>query len=446
MLIFVYTKHMRVYLDYAASTPVDPRVFEAMKPYFSEKFGNAGSLHSYGQEAMGAVDRAREIVAKAIGARFEEIIFTSSATEANNLALRGVLSALMQNDKIQDLNDKSSSKSKTPSNLSFGFSHRGFKPRIIISSIEHESIHETARELESKGIEVVHVPVNKEGIIDLKRFERELTKKTFLVSIMYANNETGMIQPIAEIAKIIRQFKEKSKTQNLNDKSRSKTKGQNALSLGFSHLGLQKGPLLHVDAVQAFNYLDCRVNELHVDMMTLSSHKIYGPKGAGCLYVRDNEKKVLIPILTGGGQEFGLRSSTENVPAIVGFGRAAELVSNSRELENRRLSDLRNYLWTGLRKIYRKAVMNGSMNRRLPNNINFYVPGIKAEEMLIRLDLAGIAASSGSACKSRALDKSHVLSAMGYNADRSKNSIRLTLGRETTKADINYFLKKIAAK
>lgn len=368
-----------IYLDYAASTPVDPLVLKAMKPYFSEKFGNAGSIHSYGQEAMAALDYSRETIAKSIGANFNEIIFTSSATEANNLALRNV--------------NKGS--------------------RIIVSSIEHESVLETVKDLESQGVEVVYIPVNGSGIIDLSKLKKAINERTELVSIMYANNEVGSIQPIAEIAKVIRQYKDKN--------------GQ--------------GPKLHTDAVQAFQYLDCNVNNIHVDMMTLSSHKIYGPKGAGALYVRNLE--FLKPILAGGGQEFGFRSSTENIPAIVGFAKAAEIAQGIREKESERVSALRDYLWKNIKRIYPKAQINGSIKERLPNNLNIYLPGMRSEDLIIKLDLRGIAVSSGSACEARSLEPSYVIEALGFSKKRAMESIRITLGRPVQKRDIDNLLSAI---
>ena len=283
----------KIYLDYAATTPVDPAVLRAMRPYFSEKFGNAGSLHSFGQEAISALDVARETIAASIGADFREIIFAGSATEANNLAIRGVV------DKLKIINSKLQ------------------KPRIIVSAIEHESILETARDLEKKGVDVVYLPVSKTGIVDLKKLATSLNKNTVLVSVMYANNEIGTVQPIKKIAEVIREFK-------------------------------KDHPILfHTDASQAFQFLDCSVAELGVDLMTISSHKIYGPKGAGALYIKGSNKKStandlsLIPQITGGGQEFGARSGTENIPAIVGFAKAAKLIARSRQVENKRIAELR---------------------------------------------------------------------------------------------------------
>ncbi|MDP2598477.1 MAG: cysteine desulfurase family protein [Candidatus Liptonbacteria bacterium] len=308
----------KIYLDYAASTPVDPRVFEAMRPYFTEKFGNPGSLHSFGQEAIAAVDKSRETIAKALGADFREVIFTGSATEANNLALRGVIKRFEY--RI--------------SNIEY--------PRIIISAIEHESVLETARDLEREGIEVVYLPVDRRGVVDLEKLKEALNERTVLVSIMHANNEIGTAQPLFEIHRIIEDFKKRNSSipQFLNC------------------------PLLHSDCAQAFQFLDCDVDALGVDLMTLSAHKIYGPKGIGALYVRQGkEKNVKLPdsrfqildsIATGGGQEFGLRSGTENVPLIVGFAKAVELAIAVREKEARRIGDLRDRFWAELKKIAQK--------------------------------------------------------------------------------------------
>ena len=388
----------RIYLDYASTTPLDPRVEAAMRPYLQGKFGNPSSLHSFGQEAMAALDKSRETLANLIGAKFNEVVFTSSATEANNLALRGAIS-----------------------NFEFLISNK-FKPRIIVSSIEHESILETAKDLERTGVEVIYLPVDKKGFVDLRKLEESLNENTVLVSIMHANNETGVIQNISEISKIVRNSK---------------------FEIPNSKLGAV-WPLLHTDASQAFQYLDCNVENLGVDLMTLSSHKIYGPKGAGCLYVRGldsaGKRSSIAEITTGGGQEFEMRSGTENIPAIVGFTKAAELVTNLRELESRRVGKLCDYLWVRLKKSVKGAKLNGDDKKRLPSNLNVYFPGISAEDMLIKLDLNGVAVSAGSACAARSLEPSRVLLAMGFNEKRAKGSIRFTLGRMTTKKDIDNFL------
>ena len=395
----------KIYLDYAATTPVDSAVLAAMKPYFEKRFGNAGSLHSFGQEAMAALDDSREKIAKAIGADFREIIFTGSATEASNLALRGaVMASGVKNSKI------------------------------IISTIEHKSILETCRDLESEGAEVIYLPASREGIIDLKKLKATLDERTILVSVMYANNEIGTIEPISKISEIIKNFRDELKTIY---------------------------PLFHTDAVQAFHYLDCDVQKLGVDLMTLSAHKIYGPKGIGVLFMKRgtwNMKHkqndmfyasifMLHPTITGGGQEFGLRSGTENMPLIVGFAKAIELAGKAREKESKRVSELRNYFWKQIKKIYPEAQLNGptiSVNQlnqyksaRLPNNLNIYFPKLRAEDLLVKFDLAGVAVSAGSACSARGTEPSHVLKACGFPLERIKSSLRITLGRPTTKAEID---------
>lgn len=408
-----------IYLDYAATTPVDMRVARAMEPYFGVtggKFGNPGSLHSFGQEAIAAVDRARETIAKSIGAEFREIIFTGTATEANNLALRGIVGTLrMANAGLKD----------------------GQNPRVIVSTIEHESILETARDLERDGVEVIYLPVNTHGIVDLEKMKASLNERTILVSVMYANNEIGVIQPISKIAKIIQEFRNRqSPTGN-------------------------RLPVFHTDAAQAFQFFDCDVREIGVDLMTLSSHKIYGPKGAAALFVRGTGGKqknksdiaVLRPIIFGGGQEFGLRSGTENVPSLVGFAKAIELVAAVREKESKRIGVLKDYLWRGIKKIYPEAKANGaapndaaSSGEVLPNILNVYFPDRAAQDLLTRFDLAGLAVSSGSACHSRALEPSYVIKALGAAdnwKDRAKSSIRFSLGRPTARQDAAAALKII---
>ncbi len=378
----------RIYLDYAASTPVDPEVLRAILPYFAEKFGNPGSLHSFGQEAMAAVDISRETIAKAIRADFREIIFTGSATEANNLALRGSIKSVMRHGSSVT------------------------SPRIIVSAVEHESILETARDLEKEGVEVVYVPVSRSGIVDLEKLKSSLNERTLFISVMYAQNEIGTIQPIAEIARIIREFR-----------------------------GKNPYPLFHTDAVQAFQFFDCDAKKIGVDMMTLSAHKIYGPKGIGALYVRNGAD--ITPLITGGGQEFGLRSGTENVPLIVGFAKAVEIVSSVRRQASRRTGELRDYFWDELKKIYPRAEINGSEKsfERLPNILNVYFPEYFAEDLLAKFDLAGLAVSAGSACRSRAVGSSYVIEALGYSKDRAKRSIRFSFGRPTKKEEINGALR-----
>jgi cysteine desulfurase len=400
-------KQRSIYLDYAATTPVDQRVVQAMQPYFSEEFGNPGSLHQFGQRASAAVFQARQTVAQVVGAHYSEIVFTGSATEANNLVLGGVMRRYVR--------EQLKMKAKHP------------MPRIIISAIEHESVLKTAQDLARDGADVVIIPVSKEGVVDVKKLKAALNEQTALVSVMLANNETGVIQPIATIAKIVREFR-----------------------------GEGRWPLVHTDAVQAFQYVDCNVSVLGVDMLTLSAHKIYGPKGVGALYIKnaqlsskrplkDVDTYPIDPLIVGGGQEMGLRSGTENVAYIVGFAKAVALAVLAREKEAKRIAELRNALLAGLRTFYPKLQVNGSMKERLPNNINIYMPGVSAEEFLVRLDLAGVALSSGSACAARSLEASHVLLAMGYTAERAKNSLRFTLGRQTTRQEIASVLKLIAS-
>ncbi|MBI2035486.1 MAG: cysteine desulfurase [Candidatus Liptonbacteria bacterium] len=472
----------RIYLDYASTTPIDPVVKKAMEPYFGLKFGNTGSLHSFGQAAMSALDESRETIAKAIGANFNEIIFTGSATEANNLAIRGIAKGYRVSGMGYSGNKKPHPTPHTP------------HPRIVVSGIEHESVLETARDLEREGVEVVYIPVDKSGIVNLEKLEAALNERTVLVSVMYANNEVGTVEPVAQIAEIIRKFREEKLVSRkdgvslaqpiahpLDSRPRSATKSGNHARSGSETLFLETSfsstyPMFHTDAAQALQYLDCDVGKLGVDLMTISAHKIYGPKGIGALYARQGsgvqglgysaEKKLNPilhtphPIITGGGQEFGLRSGTENVPFVVGFAKAVELAQKNREKESVRIAKLRENLWQGIKKIYLNAEINGAdvlgvlnaiakngLNersdrtartlQRLPNFLNVYLPGIESQFFLTKLDLAGIAASSGSACRARALTPSYVIEALGHSKERAKQSVRFTLGKYTTKAEID---------
>ncbi len=393
----------KIYLDYAATTPIDKEVKKTME---QSGFGNPGSLHSFGQEALATVDESREKIAKAIGADFREIIFTGSATEANNLALRGII----KNLKSQISNLKSL--------------------RIITSIIEHKSILETCRDLEKEGVEIIYLPVNKQGIVDLKKLEESLNERTILVSIIYANNEIGIIQPLFEISKIIDNFKKRNFQKNPN-----------------------YYPLFHTDAVQAFQFLNCNVNNLGIDLMTLSAHKIYGPKGIGILYARAPYPKpyTLNPIITGGGHEFGLRSGTENVPAISGFAKAIELADKNREKEFKRIAELSAYFWKELKKIYPKAEINNSNDlkfmiynlRKLPNILNIYFPNQNSQDLLMKLDLNGVAISAGSACSGRTAKTSHILKALGLPEKKIKSSLRFSFGKFTNKKEIDKSLRII---
>jgi len=369
----------RIYFDYAATTPVDPRVKKAMDPYFSKKFGNTMSLHSFGQEAKAALEESRKTVAGLIGARPEEIIFTSSATESNNTALKGCA-----------LSERSESGDK--------------KNHIIISSIEHPCVMESAEWLRSRGFEITELPVDKYGLVSPEDVKKKIKKDTILVSIIHASNEIGTIQPIAEIGKICR----------------------------------EKGVYFHTDAAQSFGKIPIDVNKMNIDLLTASSHKIYGPKGAALLFIKKGV--VIEPILHGGGQESGLRSSTVNIPAIVGFAKAIETAKKEMAAESKRLAGLRNKIVKGTLKI-KGSYLNGHPKNRLPNNANFRFDFVEGESMVIQLDLAGIAASTGSACSSATLEPSHVLLAIGLKPEQAHGSLRVSLGRWTTEKEINYFLK-----
>ena len=467
---------MRIYFDYAATTPVDPVVERAMRPYWGQVFGNPGSVHQFGQEASATVFEARQKVAKAIGADYKEIIFTGSATEANNLALRGVIKKILEL-RITDY-ELNKNKIRNPQSVIFN-------PRIIISQIEHESVLETAKDLENQGlVEVVYIPVSKEGIVNVKKIKEALNERTVLVSVMYVNNEIGTIQPIFEVSKIIQDFKSEIRNPKSETNSKSKNpKIKNVLNLSNSNLDIVSDfvlrasnfPLFHIDAVQALQFLNCNVNDLGVDLMTLSAHKIYGPKGIGALYIKNQElrirnqefqkkriknnllipnSKFLIPVTTGGGQEFGFRSGTENVPYIVGFGKAVELLGEfsaqgGSASGGKRLSGLRDYFWKNFKKIFPKAELNGGVNDNLfnynlPNILNIYIPGSSAHDRCIELDLLGIAVSPGVACSARSSKPSYVIEALGLGGDRASSSLRFSFGRYTTRGEMDRALKTIS--
>jgi cysteine desulfurase len=369
-------KIKRIYLDYAATTPVDPRVLKAMEPYFSEKFGNTMSLHSFGQEAKTALEEAREIVADLMGAKPSEVIFTSSATESNNLALKGV-----------------------------AFANRRKGNHIIISSIEHSCIMESAKWLEKQGFEITRLKVDKYGLVDPEDVKKAIKKETILVSIMHANNEIGTIEPIEEIGKICK----------------------------------ERGVYFHTDAAQSFGKIPINVNKMNIDLMTVSSHKMYGPKGAAALFVREGTK--IEPILHGGGHEMGLRSSTVNVAAIIGFAEACKICKKEMEKEAKRSTKLRDKLIKGVLEKIPGSHLNGHPTKRLPNNANFWFKGVEGESIVIQLDLLGIAASTGSACSTEKLEPSHVLLAIGLRPEQAHGSLRLSLGRWTTEKDIDYVLE-----
>jgi len=370
------TSRRRVYMDHAATTPVDPEVVEAMVPYFTEIYGNASSLHSFGREAHNAMEEARSRVARLINADPEEIIFTAGGTESDNIAIKGV-----------------------------AYANRSRGDQIITSTIEHPAVLETCRSLEKQGFKVSYIPVDKNGLIELESLQKAVTERTILITIMHANNEIGTIEPIEEIAEI-------AGTKNI---------------------------ILHSDAVQSAGKIPMDVKEIGIGLVSISAHKIYGPKGIGALYIRKGTR--LEPIIHGGGHERGLRSSTENIPGIVGLGKAAELAERRMSEDTLHLTNLRDQLIKATLSDVEESYLNGHQTKRLPNNAHFRFTGIEGEALILNLDEKGIAASTGSACSSKKLLPSHVLMAIGLDEVQAHGSLRLTLGRENTKEDIEYVLQ-----
>ena len=372
-----------IYLDAHATTPVDPRVLEAMLPYFSDKFGNAASkTHAYGWSAEAAVELCREVVAAAIGAWSpKEIVFTSGATESNNLALRGVMEAAAPG------------------------SH------LVTTAIEHHAVLDPARHLERLGYEVTFVPVEPNGIVDPIRVAAAMNARTALVSVMTANNEVGTIQPIAELGRITR----------------------------------ERGVYLHTDAAQAIGRMAIDVDRMGIDLLSMSAHKIYGPKGVGALYVRSRGPRVrMVAQMDGGGHERGLRSGTSNVPGIVGLSKACELLSTESRAENERMRVMRDRLYAALLASVEGVALNGDPERRLPGNLNVSIAGIPSDTLIGALP--EIAISSGSACTSASLEPSYVLRAMGQSDERARSSLRFGVGRFTTDAQVERAAELVAAK
>jgi cysteine desulfurase len=403
----------KIYLDYSATTPMDKRVLEAMRPYFSQRFGNPSSLHSFGQEASAGVEKAREQVARFLNCQPNEIIFTSGATESDNLAIKGVIKAITRKIEIP----------YPPSPLLL----KGVVPHIITSSIEHPAILEPCKELEKEGVEVTYLPVKSNGIADLDKFKKSIKGNTVLVSIMYVNSEVGSIQPIREIGKIIRKINEKKLKEWQNKKP--STRGPKPLPIYF-----------HADAVQAVNFLNCDVGWNFVDLLSLSGHKIYGPKGVGVLYKRSGVP--MEPLQTGGHHENNLRSGTLNVPAVAGLGKAIELLNKKAvEKNNKRIAKLRNMLVEGVIKNIPDVILNTDRKFAAPSHAHFSFSGAEGESILIFLDLSGIAVSTGSACASGRLEPSHVLLAMGVKEEITHSSIRFTLGKFTTEAEIKKVIR-----
>ena len=376
----IFGKQKQVYLDNAATTPVDEKVLKVMLPYFSDKFGNASSLHYPGEEARRAVEESRKVIAKSIGGKYKEIIFTSGGTESNNLAIKG---------------------------LFFHFNKEG-KNHIIISKIEHDCVLNACKWLEKQGADVTYLDVDKEGFVNPEDVKKAITNKTFLVSIIHGNNEVGTIQDLEAIGRII---KEKSKE-----------------------------ILFHTDACQSFTKTNIDVKKMNLDLTTLNAHKIYGPKGIGALYIREDLKKKINPLFSGGGHEFGVRSGTENVPGIVGFAKASGLTGKS---EIKKMTHLRDYLIDKILKIPDTSLNGPRGEKRLCNNINISFKNIEGEAIGGYLNARGISTSTGSACSSKSLEPSHVLKAMGLSAVVANTSIRITLSKDNTQEEVDYALEEI---
>ncbi len=368
----------KIYLDFSATTPLLPEVFEAMKPYFFDKYGNASSIHYFGQEARRAIDKSREILANILGASPEEIYFVSGGTEASNLAIRGVAYG----------------------NLTIG-------NHIITSQVEHDSVLNVCRVLEKEGFDVTYLPVDRHGMVNPLDVANALNAKTILISIIHGNNEIGTINPIDEIGKI-------------------------------AH---DAGIYFHTDAIQSFGKVPIDVNSMNISLMSISGHKIYGPKGVGALYVRNNTK--IKSLFYGGSHESGLRPGTENVPSIVGLAKAADSIFSQMIQDQTEIGALRDYFENELKNRFRNVLINGHPEFRLYNNLNVSFPDNDSEQILLHLNKNGIAASNGSACHSGSIESSHVLKAIGLSPKYANSAIRFSLGRYNTKEEIDYVVKTL---
>jgi cysteine desulfurase len=384
----------RVYLDFNATTPVEPEVLDAMLPYFSSEFGNAASIHTPGQTARAAVESAREQVAALIGARAQEIVFTSGGTESDNHAVFGVaaqpiLPALsLPNGAVRDAE---------------------IATHVITTAIEHEAVLNACQALEKEGVAVTFLPVDRNGLLDIERLRTAIQRQTVLITVMHANNELGTVQPLEEIGRIAK----------------------------------ERDIYFHTDAVQSAGKLPLDVNALQVDLLSLSGHKFYAPKGIGALYIRSATR--LRQLLYGGHHQRGLRPGTENVAGIVGLGKAAELARKSLADDTQRISALRDELQQGLLQRVPQSRVNGGAGPRTPNTTNLVLPGIEGEALLIALDLKGLACSTGAACSSGAVEPSHVLTAIGLPPEEARASLRFSLGRHTTKKEIEFALQVVPA-
>lgn len=367
-----------IYMDHSATSPVDPQVLKEMLPYFKENFGNASTLYSLGREARTAMEKARKQVASLIGANPDEIYITSGGTESDNIAIKGTVNRLQNQGH-----------------------------HIITSAIEHPAVEETCKYLEKNGFEVTYLPVGAEGIVKVADVEAAIRKETILITVMHANNEIGTIQPIAKIGE----------------------------------LANEKGIYFHTDAVQTVGKIPVDVNELKVDMLSISAHKLYGPKGIGALYIRKGTR--LDPLLHGGGHERGIRPGTENISGVVGLGKACQLAEENLEVSMKQISNLRDKLIEGVLEQIDQSYLNGHPTQRLPNNANFRFSSIEGESLVLQLDAKGIASSTGSACSSKKLEPSHVLMAIGLKEVDAHGSLRLSLGKENTEEEIDYVIESI---
>lgn len=366
------------YMDHSATSPVDPEVLEAMLPYFTSNFGNASTLYALGREARVSMENARKQVASLIGADPAEIYFTSGGTESDNIAIKGTASRLQKKGN-----------------------------HIITSVIEHPAVQETCKYLEKNGYSVTYLPVGEEGVVKVSDVAGAITDETILITIMYANNEIGTIQPIAEIGKLAR----------------------------------EKGIIFHTDAVQTVGKIPVNVEDLNVDLLSISAHKLHGPKGIGALYIHKGVR--VDPLLLGGGHERGIRPGTENIPGIVGLGKACQIAEENLDANLEYITSLRDKLIKGILEEIEASYINGHHTKRLPNNANFRFSSIEGESLVLQLDTKGIAASTGSACSSKKLEPSHVLMAIGLDEVDAHGSLRISLGKENTEEDIDYTIRAI---
>lgn len=388
---YYFFMNKKIYLDYAATTPVDEKVLKTMQPYFSKIFGNAMSVHSFGQEALQAIDNAREQVAEFLNCSPTEIVFTSGATEANNLAIKGVLRSFYSAPR--KINEKA---------------------HIITTAFEHHCVLDSCKILAKEGAaEVTFIPIGKDGAVKIEDIKKSIKSNTIMVSVMYVNNEIGTVQPIAEIGKMLKKINE-IRNQKI---------------------------IFHTDATQATNYWDCDVEKLDVDLLSFSGHKIYGPKGTGVLYIKKGT--AIKRIQDGGDQEYKMRGGTHNVPGIVGLGKAVEMIrSDESRKKSKEIEKLRDYLIKKISEIP-DAYLNGAREKLTPNIVNFRFNDVEGEGLLLSLDLEGIAVSTGSACSSGALEPSHVLLALGIRHEQAHGSLRVSIGKYTTKQELDIFIKKL---